>query len=1012
MSRIQKVIVTALFIGGLFGFSAAGEIDYGLEQIMNSLEDDQQISILVYLEDQVNLKSLSNELRDQSATLAYRHETVVRALQQKATLSQPALISYLDDMKMSGGIDDYQAYWVANVIRVNASKNAIDDIASRSDVAKVYYNYEIELIEPVESKEPEPGLIAGVETGLEAVRAPEVWAMGITGQGVLVANIDTGVEGDHPALASRWAGIADPRYAGHPEWAWFDPYLGQNDFPYDSHGHGTHTMGTITGADNSSGDTVGVAPGALWIAAGAIDRGGGTAQTVADAIASFQWMVDPDGNPSTDWDVPDICSNSWGVGTVHGYPPCDSLFWSYIDACEAAGTVVLFSAGNEGAAGLRRPAERATDEYTNCAVAAVDANTAGWPIASFSSRGPTYCTPDGSAAIKPDIAGPGVNVRSCYPGHDYTYLSGTSMSCPHVAGVAALIREANPNLDVEQIKDIMYQTAYDLGAPGEDNDYGWGMVDAYEAVMLALSGTPPNAEFSASPRSGCAPLTVDFIDESTHEVTSWFWDFGDGGTSPDQNPTHTYQNAGKYTVSLTATGPEGSNTETRRNYIIAYDDPVAAFAVDHTSGCAPLRVGFSDQTSGLPTNWNWDFGDQGTSGDQNPDHVYYDPGLYTVTLTAWNDCSSDMITMTDYIQVDSCGPQKAFAAADFPRTGTVIGDYTNTHQSDNVYQIIEEIYAGAKPSKSWSYLDHRWIFDLIPSSNLTFNVEAYRPDNPGGDDFAFEYSIDNFYFTRLLTVASPVEQVYTVAMPDGVSGTIFVRVMDTDLTMRESDLARVYIDQLYFEYSAGSPPPLDTLFIQDITVTREAIQGGKYRGVAVVTIFNQDNEPMPGTLVRGVFFGPGDDYVGSWNTTGPDGTVTFYSPGVRNPVGTWCFFVDIVRLGDNIYDPSRNVETFDCEEGSMTQAFDGLPRSYDLIQNYPNPFNASTTIEYALPEQTHVSLEIYNLLGSKIETIVNEVQSPGYYRIIWNADEYSSGIYFYRISTENYAEIKKMVLMK
>jgi hypothetical protein len=112
-------------------------------------------------------------------------------------------------------------------------------------------------------------------------------------------------------------------------------------------------MGTICGG--SPGAEIGVAPGAYWIAAAAIDRGGGIPRTVSDAILSFQWMLDPDGNPSTDWDVPDVCSNSWGLVTAHGYAPCDPLFWSYIDACEAARDGCCFRGRQWGTSGLRCP---------------------------------------------------------------------------------------------------------------------------------------------------------------------------------------------------------------------------------------------------------------------------------------------------------------------------------------------------------------------------------------------------------------------------------------------------------------------------------------------------------------------------------------------------------------------------------------------------------------------------------------------------------------------------------
>ena len=95
---------------------------------------------------------------------------------------------------------------------------------------------------------------------------------------------------------------------------------------------------------------------------------------------------------------------------------CDQTFWTYLDALEAAGCVVLFSAGNEGSSGLRRPGDRATDEYRTCAVAAIDPYSGSYAIADFSSRGPTNCTPSGDSAIKPDISAPGVNTYSSVPG--------------------------------------------------------------------------------------------------------------------------------------------------------------------------------------------------------------------------------------------------------------------------------------------------------------------------------------------------------------------------------------------------------------------------------------------------------------------------------------------------------------------------------------------------------------------------------------------------------------------
>lgn len=508
-------------------------IDPNLRVQMDQAGPNDVLSALVYLDVRVDIDALEAQFAAQDTPLDDRHELVVTALRETAAATQPPVADYLAARQAAGGVASFESYWIVNAFRVDATAAELEALAARPEVHRVFLNYPIELIEPVAREDG--GVIAGgPTTGLEAIRAPEVWDMGIDGDGVLVASLDTGVQGSHPALADRWAGVADPNYAGHPEWAFFDPNTNQ-DFPFDSGSHGTHTMGTICGG--APGEQIGVAPGALWIHAAVIDIGG-LDNTVAKAIEAFQWTADPDGDPSTSWDVPDVCSNSWGLTDFHGYPDCDELFWDFLDACEAVGTVIVFAAGNEGSSGLRRPGDRATDDYRTFAVAAVDGNQQGWPVAGFSSRGPTFCGPNGEMAIKPDISAPGVSVFSSVPG-GYANFDGTSMACPHIAGVVALMRQANPSLPPAELKQAIYDSAFDLGSTGEDNTYGWGMVDAFEAVNIALSLANLDLEFPNGFPSeidplggGTFPVTV-VEQQSEHAAgTGLLWvNDGDGWTS-------------------------------------------------------------------------------------------------------------------------------------------------------------------------------------------------------------------------------------------------------------------------------------------------------------------------------------------------------------------------------------------------------------------------------------------------------------------------------------------------
>jgi len=162
-------------------------------------------------------------------------------------------------------------------------------------------------------------------------------------------------------------------------------------------------------------------------------------------------------------------------------------------------------------------------------------------------------------------------------------------------------------------------------AYGEDSEAKTDLLTLYD---------PVTANFTADTAAGLAPLAVQFNDTSTGTPTSWLWDFGDNINSTQQNPSHTYAAEGNYTVTLTASNPADEDTKTKTEYIKVFDPVTAAFTVDKTLGLTPMNVQFNDTSTGTPTSWLWDFGDNNTSTQQNPSHTYTEPGLYTVTLTA------------------------------------------------------------------------------------------------------------------------------------------------------------------------------------------------------------------------------------------------------------------------------------------------------------------------------------------------------------------------------------------
>jgi PKD repeat protein len=315
-----------------------------------------------------------------------------------------------------------------------------------------------------------------------------------------------------------------------------------------------------------------------------------------------------------------------------------------VDYFLASGGLIFKASGNESDEVLDYfatiPSECVVD------VAATDQNDCK---ASFSKYG---------AGI--DISSPGVNILSLHnsrenPEEDHvTYMDGTSMACPLAAAVAALIWSRNPTWSASQVVQQLFDSADNIYTRPCNSSYagklGAGRINAYNAVNT--EPTPPLADFAAAPTAGCVPLAVSFSDQSMGDITSWNWDFGDGHFSTSQNPSHTYQTEGNYTVSLTIQGLGGSGAKTKVDYIAASAPPCADFTANIRNGAVPLTVAFTDLSIGNPTSWSWDFGDSiGASTEQNPTYTYNNAGKYTVSLAIAGPEGSDNKIKAGYINV-------------------------------------------------------------------------------------------------------------------------------------------------------------------------------------------------------------------------------------------------------------------------------------------------------------------------------------------------------------------------
>ena len=455
--------------------------------VLETVEAEGEAEFLVYLSAQADLAG-ADTIADKAARGAY----VVEQLRATAARTQPALIAELEQMGVA-----YRPYWIANMIWVRGDAAAVERLAQRAGVAHLYANPRVRLELPATG--PAAQAAAAVEPGIERIGAPDVWALGITGEGVVVGGQDTGYAWEHPALKNQYRGwngsTADHNFnwhdAIHSELTPFpdNPCGLDSPVPCDDNSHGTHTMGTILG-DVGGANQIGVAPGARWIGCRNMEQGVGTPATYSEC---FQWFVAPtdlDGDNANPALAPDVISNSWTCTPGEGCTD-RNLLLGVVENVRAAGIVVVSAAGNAGpeCSTITEPPGIYDAAFT---VGATDLSDT---IASFSSRGPV--TVDGSGRLKPDVTAPGVGVRSAVPPSGYGYKSGTSMATPHVAGLVALLLQARPDLrgNVEAIETVIRQSAVpltsDQGCGGDgpadvpNNVYGYGRIDALAAINAA-----------------------------------------------------------------------------------------------------------------------------------------------------------------------------------------------------------------------------------------------------------------------------------------------------------------------------------------------------------------------------------------------------------------------------------------------------------------------------------------------------------------------------------------------
>ncbi|MEV5162085.1 MULTISPECIES: S8 family serine peptidase [unclassified Streptomyces] len=446
--------------------------------LLDAVDKGGEASFFVVLKDKADLSGAKKQ-----KTHAKKAKAAYEELRSEADKSQASLKTFLDKRKIG-----HQDYWIANTVKVTGGQTLIDELAKRSDVASIVKErtFRLDDIETSDKKVTTSRATAlGTDSsadgtdapawGVSDVKADQVWDQyEDRGEGIVIANVDSGVQYDHPDLVANYRGNnGDGTFTN--DYNFYDPTgLCTTAAPCDNQGHGTHTMGTMVGKNG-----IGVAPNAKWIAAKGC---AGEECQDTDLLAAGQWILAPTDhngqNPRPDL-APNIVNNSWGGD--------DNTFYKdIVEAWNSAGIFEAFAAGNDGDGVTCSTTHPPGSQVASYGVGAYDVNG---KIADFSGFGPSPI--DGGA--KPDIAAPGVLVPSTWPGSSYNTISGTSMATPHLAGAVALLWSAAPSLigKIDETRALLDEGARDVddthcgGTAGMNNVWGEGKLDILASVDKA-----------------------------------------------------------------------------------------------------------------------------------------------------------------------------------------------------------------------------------------------------------------------------------------------------------------------------------------------------------------------------------------------------------------------------------------------------------------------------------------------------------------------------------------------
>ena len=961
MNYLRSIIFTLLLLVCSSSLMAQANLSPYLNSLQN--QPDSQVNVVVLIENIQSEDKIFKVSQSKDMKRSQRIKSVINNLQSFSSPQKSEIEAFLQAHSST----ELVKHWIIPAYTATLNSADLAQLSVMPGVKLVFENVNLTYESPVDKSPAPMSASASISDELNLLNVPALWQRGLKGNGRLICSFDTGVDYDHPALYGKWRGVNHSLAE-----SWFSR-ISPGTMPLDATGHGTHTMGIMVGALEA--DSFGVAPEAKWISAGVIDQGQALSLTISDILAAFEWALNPDGDINTTDDVPDVILNSWGIPRGL-FVPCEDRFWGVIDNVEAAGIVTVFAAGNEGPdrKSLRDPADRATTAVNAFAVGAVSINK---NIATFSSRGPSSCD---TTQVKPEVVAPGVSVRSCANGGGFTYMSGTSMAAPYIAASVALIRQYNPEATVEEIKYAFLQAADDLGTPGNDNDYGHGLVNMARVLDYIPSPVDPEVE-----------IVSTNVGQSEYAMPGETFDL-----------MITLNNAPGNLEII-----NGTITALQNNYVTLENDAATFyFGLGNTYAIntTPITIRFD---SSLYHGQVVDF----SLVVNTTDYGYVDTLSFSMSV-GLNPIGSI---------VDMANSRLGLTVSDFGQFGFAPGSIFNLNQNGLNIDFGQNVLYEAgmvigrnslQLSSSLRDLDGKVkLSDFVPKeelSEVTLDAENNIITTATINDSRSLVPIPIDIKQKIIMNNNPNYERYIIfdykvynASPESITNLYFGFLADFDLSDND-------------HYAYKSELALSYLYSDD----------GKFIGLVDLKNIDRFSALANGEVKTGY------NKIELYSMMSADGQTDTLDGDMMNYIGTSSFSLAphqeyqaafALVVGNSEAELLENAALAKSRFDIITSVNDDLtnllPEQFELFQNYPNPFNPETNISFALDNGADCQLDIFNINGQRVMTIHSGYLEAGVHEFAWNATNQSgakvaSGVYLYRLTAGANSQVKKMVLLK